>query len=124
MMITLEKDSNRVSERNDIAARITLDNIRTATEGVDFSIVVDTVIPFSSSEQSVNIPLSILEDTIPEGVESFTLVVESAGFAFGANRVNTFERTQVVINDNDSEFTLDIDSISTNSDYLFVFVIQ
>ena len=103
--VTLAKDSGIVSERNDIAVRISLQTGSTATQGSDFSVVnLDARIDFEPSAQSINIPLSIIEDSLPEGVESFTLSVASADFGFGVVRVDTFETTEIFIADDDSMF--------------------
>ena len=106
--VTLAIDAGRISKRTDIAARISLDvPISTATPNSDFSIpLLDSRIDFENSDQSINIPLSILEDGLPEGVESFTLSVESADFPFDATRTDTFPTTQVFITANDGTFEL------------------
>ena len=102
--MTLGKDSGVISERTDIAVRVSLQLNPTATQGSDFSInMLDVIIPFEPSVQSVNLPINIIDDALPEVVESFILSVESANFGFGAERVDTFAETEVFITDNDSE---------------------
>ena len=102
--MTLAKDSGVISERTDISVRVSLQPNPTATQGSDFSVtMLDVIIPFEPSVQSVDIPINIIEDALPEGVESFILSVESADFGFGAERVDTFAETEVFITDNDSE---------------------
>ena len=104
--VTLAKDAGRISQRTDIAAMISLGPSPSATPDSDFSItLLGSDIDFNPSDQSINIPLSILEDSLPEGVESFTLSVVSAGnFPFGAARTDTSPTTQVIITDNDGTF--------------------
>ena len=105
--VTLAKDAGRMSQRSDIAASISLGPGPSATPHRDFSIpLLDSRIDFENSDQSINIPLSILEDNLSEGVESFTLSVESADFLFDATRTDTFQTTQVFITDNDGTFEL------------------
>ena len=106
--VTLAKDAGRMSQRSDIAARVFLDPPNPpAMPNSDFSItLLDSRINFEESDQSINIPLSILEDSLAEGVESFTLSVVSADFPFRAARTDTFPMAQVVITDNDGTFEL------------------
>ena len=100
--ITLAKDSGIVSERNDIAVTISLRPGSSATQGSDFSVtMLNTRIDFEPGEQSISVPLNIIDDALPEGVESFILSVESADFGFGATRMDTFPETEVFITDND-----------------------
>ena len=103
--VTLAKDSGIISERNDIAVTISLQSGSSATQGSDFSVtLLNTRIGFDPSDQSISVPLSIIEDALPEGVESFTLSVASADFGFGATRRDTFEETEIFIIDNDGAF--------------------
>ena len=103
--MTLAKDAGRMSQRSDIAASISLGPGPSATLIIDFTIsLLDSRIDFGNSDQSINIPLSILEDNLSEGVESFTLSVETADFPFSATRTDTFPTTQVFIRDNDGTF--------------------
>jgi hypothetical protein len=102
--ITVAKDGGVVSERTDIAVNISLQGIPTATPGEDFEVIqLNTVVSIDPDDQEVNIPVSILEDLLPEGVESFTLTVARAsdGFGFSADRTDTFATTEVFITDND-----------------------
>ena len=100
--VTLTKDSGVVSERNDIAVQVTLIPGSSATLDSDFTIaMLGTTIEFAPDQQTRDVSITILQDLLPEGVESFSLSVESAGFGFGATRVDTFETTQVSIIDND-----------------------
>lgn len=64
--------------------------------------MLETRIDFDPDVQSIDIPVSILQDELPEGTESFTLSVESVDFGFGAQRFDTFAETEVFITDNDS----------------------
>ena len=103
--VTVAKDSGIISERNDIAVTISLQSGSSATQGSDFSVtLLNTRIDFDPSDQSISVPLSIIEDALPEGVESFTLSVASANFGFGATRRDTFEETEIFIIDNDGAF--------------------
>ena len=103
--ITLAKDSGVLSERNDIVVTVSLTGQPTATQGSDFQVtLLDTDIRFGPDDVTVDIPLSILEDQLPEGLESFSLLVEDVGFPFNTPRINTFEVTQVVIRDNDGRY--------------------
>ena len=100
--VTVAKDGGVVSERTDIAVRITLQGGSTATQGVDFEVTqLDTVISVAPGVRSVDIDVTTIEDMLPEGAESFTLTVASAGFGFSADRTNTFATTEVFITDND-----------------------
>ena len=101
--ITLAKDSGIVSERNDIAVSVSLTGSGSATQSVDFTFsLLDSRIDFDFEQQSIDIPISIINDELPEGTESFTLSVVSVGFGFAAQRQDTFETTEVFIEDNDS----------------------
>ena len=103
--VTLAKDSGVISERNDIAVRITLLPDPTATQNSDFSItMLDVRIDFDPGAESIDVPINVLEDALLEGVESFRLRVASDDFGFGAERMDTFQDTEVFITDNDSEF--------------------
>ena len=103
--MTLAKDAGRMSQRTDIAAMVSLGPNPSSTLISDFSItLLDSRINFEESDQSINIPLSILEDNLPEGLESFTLSVVSADFPFRAAWTDTFPTAQVVITHNDGTF--------------------
>ena len=66
--------------------------------------MLDVRIDFDPGAESIDVPINVLEDALPEGVESFRLRVASDDFGFGADRIDTFQDTQVFITDNDSEF--------------------
>ena len=101
--ITLAKDSGIVSERNDIAVSVSLTDSVSATQSVDFTFsLLDSRIDFDFEQQTFNIPISIINDELPEGTESFTLSVRSVGFGFAAQRQDTFGTTEVFIEDDDS----------------------
>ena len=103
--ITIANDGGVVSERTDIAVNISLQGVPTATQGVDFEVIqLDTTIQVEPGVQSVNIPVTIIEDLLPEGVESFTLTVFSVGFGFSGQRTDTSSATEVFIVDKDSKF--------------------
>ena len=110
LALLIRKDSGVVSERTDIAATISLITTPSpsATEGTDFEIpLLDTRIDFNPAMGNtpevvaVSIPLSIIDDQLPEGQESFSLRVASADFVFSAPFLDTFATTEVFINDND-----------------------
>ena len=101
--VTLAKDSGIVSERNDIAVSVSLSGPSSATQSVDFTVsLLDSRIDFDFEQQTFNIPISIINDELPEGTESFTLSVMSVDFGFASQRQDTFETTEVFIQDNDS----------------------
>ena len=94
-----------MSERTDVAVNISLQGPSTATQGVDFEVLqLDTTIQVEPGVQEVNISVDILEDLLPEELESFTLTVSSVGFGFSAERTDTFATTEVFIMDDDSMY--------------------
>ena len=110
LALLIRKDSGVVSERTDIAATISL--IMTpspsATEGTDFEItLLNTriyLVPATGNRPevvAVSIPLTIIDDQLPEGQESFSLRVTAADFMFSAPLLDTFATIEVVIVDND-----------------------
>ena len=102
-VLRLAIDSGIISERNDISVRLSLLPNGTATEGRDFRLLLlDSVIEFAPGVQSVFVPLEILEDPFLEGMESFVLTVESAGFGFYPERMATFSQTTIFIIDDDN----------------------
>ena len=110
LALLIQKDSGVVSERTDIAATISLITTPSpsATEDTDFDIpLLNTRIDFDPAMGNtpevvaVSIPLSIIDDQLPEGQESFSLRVASADFTFSAPLLDTFATTEVLINDND-----------------------
>ena len=114
--VTLTKDSGVISERNDIAVEVSLIPGSSATLGSDFTIaMLGMTIEFSPDQQTRDVSITILQDLLPEGVESFSLSVDSVGFAFDATRVDTFETTQVSIIDNDGR-TCDVCGVCAYSE--------
>ena len=117
LALLIRKDSGVVSERTDIAATISLITTPSpsATENTDFDIpLLDTRIDFDPAMGntpevvSVSIPLSIIDDQLPEGQESFSLRVTAADFSFSAPLLDTFATTQVFINDNDGTTAISV----------------
>ena len=115
--MTIAKDGGVISERIDIRVTIMLQSGSTATNEADFEVdQLETVISLDPGVQSVDIPVDILDDQLPEGVESFTLTVSSAGFGFTPPRTDTFATTEVFITDNDGMVIFStISSIICNS---------
>ena len=105
--VTIANDGGVVSERTDIAVNISLQGVSTATQGEDFEMNhLNTTIQVDPGVQEVNIPVIILEDLLPEGVESFTLTVFSVGFGFSAESMDTFATTEVFIRNSHGMFTM------------------
>ena len=99
--VVLRKDSGRISERTDIAVRVYLSGTFSATRGPDFEVaLLNTKIDFAPNEQEETISLTIVEDNLPEELESFRLTIISVGLRFGP-RSDTFATTEVFIRDND-----------------------
>ena len=108
-VITLSKDSGIISERTDIAVNISLSGSATAEEGTDFIIpFLDLINEFNPEQQSIDVHLKIINDQVPEGQESFTLRVINVGVGFGfpTERQDTFETTEIFINDISSKLTV------------------
>ena len=99
--VVLRKDSGRISERTDIAVMVDLSGTFSATRGPDFEVaLLSTRIDFAPNEQEETISLTIVDDNLPEGLESFRLTVTSVELGFGP-RSDTFATTEVFITDND-----------------------
>ena len=70
---------------------MSLKGVSTGTQGEDFEMnQLNTTIQVDPGVQEVNIPVTILEDLFPEGVESFTLTVFSVGLASEVNEWTLF----------------------------------
>lgn len=114
LALLIRKDSGVVSERTDISARISLIGTPSATQGTDFQITLNTRIDFDPETENapevvaVPIPLTVIDDQLPEGQESFSLTVVAAEFAFSAPLLDTFATTEVFINDNDGTYVISL----------------
>ena len=98
-MVQIHKDFSGLSEQ-DLSISVQLDTgSRTATEDDDFSFDAASFI-FLPSDQEMDVPLTILNDNIPEGLESFTLrVVYSSPLSDPQNIT-----TEIFISDDDSKY--------------------
>ena len=98
VVIRIHKEFSRISEQNlTISIQLSSES-KTATEGVDFTFDSMSYV-FLPSDQEMDIPLTILNDNIPEGLESFTLtVVYSSPLRDPQNMT-----TEIFIQDDDSK---------------------
>ena len=69
----MQKD-RQVTFDDVLSVNVSLSGVLDATEGEDF-LVVSEIVVFQPDEQYKNFYVVILSDTIPEGVEGFTLAV-------------------------------------------------
>ena len=69
VFITLQKDSGRRSERDDIHVTVALGSPGNAIEGQDYNFS-QHIVSFLPSEQTKTVTLNITGDDIAEGVES------------------------------------------------------
>lgn len=105
--VVIRKDSGVSSERTDIDVRIELTGNSSATPGIDFQIPLlnttihfDPVTPNTPETMQVAIPLNIIDDSIFEEQESFTLKISKlADLQFGPLH-DTFATTEIFITDN------------------------
>ena len=98
IVIPIKKDNSRVSEQ-DLAVTVKLVSGSSATNSSDF-IFSDIDFTFSPSEQQEDALLTILSDSIPEGLESFQLSIH---YQSPLSHPENFT-TEVFISDNDGKF--------------------
>ena len=85
-MVRLQKENNGVAEIS-LSVQVTLMGEMGATAGQDFE-VSTMILEFDPSNQTRDFPVRILPDSIPEGVENFTLRAETAPNAPSLNTAN------------------------------------
>ena len=100
VFITLQKDSGRRSERDDIQVTVALGSPGNATEGQDYNFS-QQIVSFLPSEQTKTVTLNITGDDTAERVESFTLLVVRDSALRLSNPI--FPTTEVVIDDDDDD---------------------
>ena len=98
MLIPIGKDNSMLSEQT-FQVTATLQSGSSATENQDFTFS-NTTYTFQPSDQQMNVSLTILSDSRPEGMESFVLSVSHGGLL----STPQFPSTEVFITDDDSEF--------------------
>lgn len=99
MAVQIHKDFSRLSEQ-DLSISVQLvTGARTATEDDDFSFDAASFI-FLPSDQEMDVPLTILNDNIPEGLESFTLRVVYTNPLSDPQNIST----EIFISDDDSKY--------------------
>ena len=83
-----------------LSVNVSLSGVMGATEGEDF-LVVPEIVVFQPNEQYKNFSVLILPDTIPEGVETFTLSVTptAANASVLGKPINPETTIQIIDND-------------------------
>lgn len=99
MVVQIHKDFSRLSEQ-DLQISVQLaSGSRTATEDDDFSFDAANFV-FLPSDQEMDVSLTIVNDNIPEGVESFTLTVVYSSPLSDPQNITT----EIFIRDDDSKY--------------------
>ena len=75
-----------------------------AEVGKDYQAMPRTTIPFLANEQSIGVPLIILQDDTPEGEEWFFIELTTSRAPRVMIGGGLFGRTTVVIKDDDGQF--------------------
>ena len=75
-----------------------------AEVGKDYQAMPRTTIPFLANEQSIDVPLIILQDDSPEGEEQFFIELSTSGAPRVMIGGGLFGRTTIVIKDDDGQF--------------------
>ena len=105
VLIPIRKDNSMLSEQT-FQVTVTLQSGSSATANQDFTFSSMTY-TFLPSNQQMNVSLTILNDNMPEGMESFVLSVSLGGFL----SIPQFPTTEVFITDDDGKFYFPFDTI-------------